>query len=577
MKIIFLSTFLLPCSTFFCQKPKNTFAHTEFAKQVVLGIAYSMDGSYIDYNSQQYIISKTGKSAEEVTEMAAAYKASCEKDLVEIRNQKLPIVVGTVDVIVLQESPMKTADIVIHSTYNNRMIDLHLKNCIQTDRTWVLGDHILATGDGVEAPVTNSNNNESSGLANAIQNSNEKEESIKGTSIEVKGYQGTKFAQSGNDVSSQYIRHDQIGYPLKGYVVSSTGVKTEAVIVYQEPEKLLSSGFDLAICKEANNQKPDILNPQSEPNFASWLNKKDLRAFFVGDQLFFQAMPGKWYILMSEGAIRKLVTIEKITSNGVSSYTATEWVQKLNNEPTGTAGMFLNFKNSMSSLVNENSEMAEKISLKEEGYQRKNFERLVKEFNLWYDQQSGLPSVNYVFDVEGAAKPVVNNVSENTTTENTTTENTTTENITTENTNATDNPNVTSDETSSGENQSLPAGFESLISAWSFSAAILNGKDKSNMYLDDEGWLGGNPREMTFHGNGSLTYDDFFVQKKGIVSATWQLMKSENEDGTVSYSLWIENITSYGTTVSNYTNFLIKDGVMTFVYLEPDVKYTVKQ
>ncbi|MBL7899779.1 MAG: hypothetical protein JNJ99_14665 [Crocinitomicaceae bacterium] len=442
------------------------------------------------------------------------------------------------------------------------MIDLHLKNCIQTDKTWVLGDHILAVGDGVESPVTNTTGNESSGLANAIQNSNENEESIKGTSITVKGYQGTKFTQSGNDVSSQYIRHEQIGYPLKGYVVSSTGVKTDAIIVYQEPEKLLSSGFDLAICKEANNQKADILNPQSEPNFASWMNKKDLRAFYVGDQLFFQAMPGKWYILMSEGAIRKLVTIEKITSNGVTSYSVTEWVQKLNNEPTGTAGMMLNFKNSMSSLVNENTAMSEKIALKEEGYQWKNFERLVKEYNLWYDQQPGLQAVNYVFDVDGVAKPEVNSV---------------TENGNSENTNHTNNIQDNSGETSSGENQTLPVGLETLVGSWTFNLASVNGKDKSNMYLDDEGWLGGNPREMTFHADGTVTYDELFVQKREVISSTWSLSEIENEDGTISYMLWINKTSNYGSTTNQYTHFRIQEGVMTFVFVEADVKYTVKK
>jgi hypothetical protein len=571
MKKYLFSFLLLTTVVAFGQKPKKTFDHTEFAKQVVLGIGYSMEGSYIDYNAQQFIILKTGKTSTEISEMAANYKASCEKDLVEIRNQKLPIVVETVDMVVLQDSPYKVADITIHSTYSGRKIDLKLTNCIQTDRTWVLGDHILASGEGVAAPVVTNDNNQTTGLANAIQNSETQEESIKGTSIPTKGYVGTRFTQVGNDPSSQYILHDQIGLPLSGYLITWSGEKKEAVIVYQEPEKLFSFAFDLAICKEANGKKADILNPQNEPNFASWVKKETLRAFYVGGQLYFQAMPGQWYILMSEGAIRKLVNIDKTTVNGVNSYVVNEWVQKLNTAPIGTSGMMLSFKNSMSSLVHEHAEMAEKISLKEEGYQWKNFERLVKEYNLWYDQQTGLPAVNYVFDIAGAAKPIT------TSTNNTTS-------VSQENTTTTTTENESS---SSTENPSLPAEFQTLIGTWSFSIATVNGKERSTtgyngdfsystQYLDDEMWLGGNPREMTFHADGTLTYDELFVQKREVISSTWSLQTNENEDGTVTYVLWIERITKQGTTGNMYTNFLIKDGVMTFVLIDADVKYLLK-
>lgn len=326
MKKYFISILLLATFVAHGQKPKKTFDHTEFSKQVVLGIAYSMDGSYLDYNAQQYIIIKTGKTSSEISEMAANYKASCEKDLVEIRNQKLAIMVETVDVSVIQESPYKVADIIIHSTYDGKKIDLKLTNCIQTDRSWFLGDHITASGDGVSVP----------------------------------------------HVVTQY------------------------------------------------NQTTDTVQ-----------------------------------------AIQTSETLETTTT------------------------------------TNEN------------------------------------------------------------------------------------------ESSTTVEDPILPTEFQSLIGTWSISQVTVNGKEKSNIgyngdfsfiaqYLDDEMWLGGNPREMTFHADGTLTYDDFFVQKREIVSSTWNLQTSENEDGSFSYTLWIEKITNNGTTGCIHTNFLIKDGVMTFQYIDADVKYLLK-
>ena len=81
----------------------------------------------------------------------------------------------------------------------------------------------------------------------------------------------------------------------------------------------MANEFDLAICREVNGKKVDVLNPTNEPNFASWLKKDDIRAFYVGEQLFVKRNK-RWYIMISEGAISELATVTKVTSNGVTSY-----------------------------------------------------------------------------------------------------------------------------------------------------------------------------------------------------------------------------------------------------------------
>lgn len=402
-------------------KPKKTFNATEFGKQVVLGIAFAMDASYPNYNAQQYIIKKTGLPAADVTQMVTDNRNSVETDLTDIRGKKLPILVETVDVEVIEETPVKKANLTIHSNYKGTKIDLKLTNCIQTDQTWVLGDHILASGDGIAQTVAKNAEPKATAQAGGVLgklqalDAKQKEDEAKAKAEAAarpvepekikRGYVGNRFSQTGLDGSTQYIHYDKVGLPLKGYVISNSGVKTDVIIAYQESEKLFFPGSDLAICKEENNKKADILNPQNEPNFDRWMKKDDLKAFYVGDQLFYQAMPGKWFILMSEGALKNLVTILKITTNGKTSYRAVEWIQKLDTEPLGKSGMTLGFKTSMSSLVSENKDMALKITNKAEGYQWTNFNAIVKEYNEWYELQTDLPPVKYV--LSGSEPPIV--------------------------------------------------------------------------------------------------------------------------------------------------------------------------
>ena len=37
-----------------------------------------------------------------------------------------------------------------------------------------------------------------------------------------------------------------------------------------------------------------------------WMDKENIRAFYVGDQLFAKRAAGKWYIVITEGAISEL-------------------------------------------------------------------------------------------------------------------------------------------------------------------------------------------------------------------------------------------------------------------------------
>jgi len=202
-----------------------------------------------------------------------------------------------------------------------------------------------------------------------------------------KPYKAVLFAQSGADLSSQFIQKDKIGLPLAGYYITNKDEKINAVIAYQEPEKLLNQLFSVVICKSANNIKVDYLNPDKEPNFDKFIPKDQVKAFYVGDQLFVQSKPGKWYILQEEGAIQKLVNLLKVTSGAKSGYDVSYFIQKLDEDPRGQLDMAFNFKTIMSELVKENAELALKVKNKEQGYQLMQMDKIVAQYNQWYDQQ----------------------------------------------------------------------------------------------------------------------------------------------------------------------------------------------
>jgi len=365
-------------------------------------------------------------------------------------------------------------------------------------------------------------------------------------------YSGKPFPQNGSDVSSKYIRLDQIGLPLKGYVVSTTGNVKEAVIVYQEPEKLMSSGFDLAICKEANGQKADILNPHNEPNFASWLNKKDLRAFYVGDQLYFQATPGKWYIIMEEGALNKLVSILKTTNNGVTGYQVFEHLQKIDQEPVGLTGMVLNFKNSMSSLVNENQVLAAKIKNKEKGYTWMNLDQIIAEYNTWYTTQNNLPKKQYIF--QSIAETVSIDKKQN------------------------DTPQLTinSNQTTNDPFRNLEpymTQIREIVGTWNLESATINGKDYKDKIVNDPTYLSYFFTQLVLNSDGSVGFDKEYISRRQATAGSWVLYGEDIDEqhfykievsylneqtGEISNALFGDLQIQYNNLIINYLEYTLK-------------------
>ena len=153
------------------------------------------------------------------------------------------------------------------------------------------------------------------------------------------GYEAVFFAKNQLDESSKYYDHSKTDMPLQGYYIKNDGSKIEAVIAYQKPEFLvgdLASSFSLYLCKSANGKVVDVLNSNLEPNFKAYIKKDQIKAFFVGDQLFANYPGVGWRIVIDEGAIHSFANIFKMENKDGIYYTAWKQTQKLNDEPLGS-------------------------------------------------------------------------------------------------------------------------------------------------------------------------------------------------------------------------------------------------
>ncbi len=381
---------LLVAGTSLAQKPKKTFDHTKFAKKVM----FSFTPQYVTAYSPNekallYISEKSGRPIADVRAENEANKLTLKEDVTYITGNNIMMVIGSVDVIIKSESPVKTADIVVSSSAGK--INYTFTNCIQTDITWVLGDHIVASGDDLDGTLqANAEHEEKKEAAQARRDSLEALYGGSNSSIPAEPlvpsykYVGHKRSMQRTDKSTRYFDFDLIGKPMNGYLIAKDGTKTECVIKQQDPEKLQDPASTLLIY---NTPYTDAAYTEDETaNFKRAQMKNELRAFFVGGNMYVN--DGKqWSILIYEGAIRDIVRLVPTQINGKKVYLVAEIVQKLDGEHMNRANLKLDFINTMTKWVSENPEMVAKIKNKEAGYEWASASSVITEFNKWYEEQ----------------------------------------------------------------------------------------------------------------------------------------------------------------------------------------------
>lgn len=470
-----LPAFLMFFSTVsFTQKPQKTHDHEKFSKKVIAYMMNDITKGCPDEEALIYISEQSGKPLEQLKTLTKENKEQLIADVKFLNDNGIYRKLQSTEVKVKQEAPLKVADIVLHCEFRGDKIDLTLRNCVQTNVTWVLGDAILLSGDGAEAMMEKYNarkvKNEN-GLLSKLE-SLDAANSASDNSVNTYAYQGQKFPMQGSALHTQFYKMELIGQKLNGYVIDKNYEKHETIIQYDAPEILQSPDHKLTVTYKGETRA---------------VEKDELRAFYVGDQLF--VFTGEyWDILLEEGAIRKL---GRIVQDSEGNYVTADLIQKQGLSPENTISLALGFKNKMSDYVKEHEALAQKISDKASGYKLINLDAIILEYNKWYDE-------NYPEQVDYLFAP---------------------------------RDNVTPD-TSAEEVEEvtiiLPDTHQELINTWTFSKYYENGEDRSDQY--EKGYLEGKPMKMVLLKDGTLLYQKGIRDRYKINSVEWIYIYESERD-----------------------------------------------
>jgi hypothetical protein len=391
-KSVLLISAVMIAITSYAQKPKKTFDSNKFAQKVQFSMVPELIGKWLpDDVALQYIADKSGKSLTDLKEEKTTNAEHIKQNTSDFIAHGLAYIVDKVEVQVIEESPVKRANILMHCHAKQGNFIIKLSNCVQTNLSWYLGDSILPEGDGFESAVTAKAEKKPSKLgsmlakADEIQKSSDEANKKDQTAADAlrqtrPGYEAT---------SSKYYNHDLADLPLAGYYIKKNGEKVEAIIGYQKPQFLIGLSNALFICKQADGKKIDALNAESDPNFKEWVKYEDIKAFYVADQLHARNSEGYFTVIISEGAIHTTASI-KLWNKETQLFKVFPVTQKLNGQKAGT---FLD-RPTEAELLSMMTDAPDIV----DGY--KNGEYTLNEaeikYNVWYEAKNP-GKVNYIF------------------------------------------------------------------------------------------------------------------------------------------------------------------------------------
>ncbi len=282
---LLLLLFIISSLSISAQKQKKTYDYKVFAEKFTKftrGDFISLMGYDKEMN---YISDKTGKSFEELTKQRQKNYQDIKEEVSKTKAKGMLMNYKDAELIVKQEIPVKIADIKILVNSGSEDYSFILKNCTQTNTTWILGDGALAQG--------------------AV--------------FETKEASETSLPKGEFYTASFKFDENLIGKPMKGYYITDKNEKINAVILNDDPNKLEDNNVNLYIYKTDFN---DANYTENDNNFIRQIPKNQLKAFYVGNNLYIKALDA-WFILLNEAPIGKIGSIVK-----TSIYTTPDKIEK---------------------------------------------------------------------------------------------------------------------------------------------------------------------------------------------------------------------------------------------------------
>lgn len=479
-KAILLGIGLSLCTVIsYAQKPKKTHDHEQFAKKVISYSLNDITKGCPDEDALQYISEKTGQDMATLKELDANNRKRLKADVDFMNENSIYRKLQETELKIISEEPIKVADIILRCEFRGDKVDIILKNCVQTNTTWVLGDAIELSGDGLQDMIDKYNarmEKPEGGLLSKINEIDQKQQAANAPANEF-AYQGKMFPMQGTQAHTQFYKMDLIGQYLEGYIIDRGYFKKDVKILYEAPELMMHNNIPLKL--DIDNYKSDFPKPNS------------VHAFYVAGQLF--VFTGEyWDILLEEGAISKL---GRVVKDKDGNYITTDLIQKVGLSPENTLSLALGFKNKMSKYVEDHEELAAKIKNQESGYKLRDLDKIISEYNRWYEENYP-DKVRYLFkEVDKARK------------------------------NSIAAANYVEEEQVAA---SIDDKFVGIISTWSFVSYFKDGSNQTDTY--DKGFLEGNPIKITLTKDGSLFYQGGYRKIHDINHAEWKYFDEQSRN-----------------------------------------------
>lgn len=391
----------------FAQKPKKTYDENKFMKKVQFAFTPELINKYMpDAVALQYVSEKSGKSLKDLEAANAANLESIKNSITAINALGLVYVWDNVEVKIIQESPVKVANLLIHCHAKEKKFVINLTNCVQTNLSWYLGDGVVPEGDGFEAVVTATeikNNKKPGGMLGKMNDLNKGVEDMEtNAQIQLAILQMKKDSLNArrpgyeSKLESYVYDKSKINLPMRGYYILKDGTVVDAVILNQAPEFLVGDaahGFDLVICGGPGTTPMNGFDTK-HPNFEKYINKKDIKAFYVNGYLYKNVGFYGWAIALDEGAIHSYITVVKVTVDKKQSYQIFKQTQKLDSQSYGSILMPISNEN----LIKMMADAPEIVKAYKDG--QYDLQSAEIEYNIWYDTNNP-NKIDYVLGVNG--------------------------------------------------------------------------------------------------------------------------------------------------------------------------------
>lgn len=210
----------------------------------------------------------------------------------------------------------------------------------------------------------------------------------------------TTFSQNVDETAYQrYIDVELYGQMVPGYYLQGNK-KVEALIKYQPPIDFQNEAMPLIVDKGDGEET---------------LPKTKINAVAINERIFVPEDLGDsvvWVMLSREGAIRESIYFQPQPANNPKYYRVGHLVTNtLSHEGYFVGSLAVNFNKLMANMTSDNPEISEKIASRQQGYRFIDYQKIIAEFNLWF-QEKYPKKIKYVGEVPDFQALIDNDLSQ---------------------------------------------------------------------------------------------------------------------------------------------------------------------